>query len=93
MIKNILIFLSLACSLACVAAQAADEALFVRRIAPLLAEKCLACHSKDEAKIKGGLDLRSRGLVLKGGDSGEAALVPGKPDASPFFPRADAQQR
>jgi hypothetical protein len=29
------------------------EELFVRRIVPLFHEKCLACHGKDEAKIKG----------------------------------------
>ena len=35
------------------------EQLFVRRINPLFHEKCLACHGKDEAKIKGGLDMRT----------------------------------
>ena len=69
-------------------ALAADEAtklLFVRRIAPLLAEKCLACHGKDEAKIKGGLDLRTLAATLKGGDSGKAAVVAGQPEASPLY--------
>ena len=70
------------------ALRAADdkaERLFVRRIAPLLAEKCLACHGKDEAKIKGGLDLRTLAATLKGGDSGKPAIVAGKPDASPLY--------
>jgi len=40
------------------------EALFVRRIAPLFSEKCLACHGKDEVKIKGGLDMRTRASLL-----------------------------
>ena len=40
------------------------DALFVRRVWPLLQDKCLACHGNDEAKIKGGLDLRT-GEVLK----------------------------
>ena len=61
------------------------EALFVRRIAPLFAEKCLACHGKDEAKIKGGLDMRTRASTLKGGDSEKPALVAGKPDESPLW--------
>ena len=30
------------------------EQLFVRRVAPLFHEKCLACHGKDESQIKGG---------------------------------------
>jgi hypothetical protein len=61
------------------------EQLFVRRIVPLFHEKCLACHGNDEAKIKGDLDMRSLAAVLKGGESGEPALVPGKPDESPLY--------
>ena len=59
--------------------------LFVRRIAPLFHEKCLACHGKDEAKIKGGLDMRTRASLLKGGDSEKPSLVPGKPEESPLY--------
>ena len=61
------------------------EALFVRRVWPLFQEKCLACHGNDEAKIKGGLDMRTLGSTLKGGDSGSASLVPGQPEASPLY--------
>ncbi len=61
------------------------EQLFVRRIVPLLNEKCLACHGRDGEKIKGGLDLRSPGAVLKGGDSGLPGLVAGKPEESPLY--------
>ncbi|HYF35922.1 MAG TPA: DUF1549 domain-containing protein, partial [Prosthecobacter sp.] len=61
------------------------EALFVRRVWPLFEEKCLACHGKDEAKIKGGLDMRSLAATLKGGDSETAALAPGKPEISPLY--------
>ncbi len=61
------------------------EHLFVRRVAPLLHEKCLACHGQEEAKIKGGLDLRTLAGTLKGGDSGKPALVAGQPQASPFY--------
>ena len=66
--------------------QAEDaEALFVRRVWPLFQEKCLACHGNDEKKIKGGLDMRTQASTLKGGDSEQAALVPGKPDLSPLY--------
>jgi len=51
------------------------EALFVRRVAPLLKDKCLACHGDDEDKMKGGLDLRSRSKLIEGGDSGPAVVL------------------
>ena len=66
--------------------QAEDaEALFVRRVWPLFQEKCLACHGKDEAKIKGDFDMRTLESTLKGGESEKAALVKGKPDESPLY--------
>jgi hypothetical protein len=61
------------------------ELLFVRRINPLFHEKCLACHGKDEAKIKGGLDMRTLASTLKGGDSKLPGFVSGKPEASPLY--------
>jgi len=61
------------------------EALFVRRIQPLIHEKCIACHGQDEAKIKGGFDMRSLEAVLVGGDSEVPGLVPGKPRESPLY--------
>ena len=61
------------------------DALFVRRVLPLLQDKCLACHGNDEAKIKGGLDLRTRADLMLGGDSDKPAIIPGKPDESPLI--------
>lgn len=61
------------------------ELLFVRRIAPLFHEKCLACHGKDEAKIKGEFDMRTRETTLKGGESGLPGFVAGKPEESPLY--------
>ncbi|MBL9155102.1 MAG: DUF1553 domain-containing protein [Verrucomicrobiales bacterium] len=52
---------------------------FGREIKPILAEHCYRCH---EDKAKGGLRLSDREAALTGGDSGEPALVPGKPDES-----------
>ena len=60
------------------------EALFVRHVWPLLKEKCLACHGDDEAKLKGGLDLRTAAELLIGGDSGAPTVVTGRPDESPL---------
>jgi cytochrome c553 len=74
-------------TLASPAAFAAEDAegLFVRRVWPLFEERCLACHGKDEGKIKGGLDMRSLAALLKGGDSERPGLVAGKPEDSPLY--------
>ena len=65
--------------------RAASEILFVRRIGPMLREKCLGCHGNDPDAIQGSLDLRSMDSMLHGGDSGEPSIVIGKPDKSPLF--------
>lgn len=49
---------------------------------PVLQEKCLACHGNDDKngkpKIKGGLDMRTRAALLKGGESiTDNLLIPG----------------
>jgi mono/diheme cytochrome c family protein len=61
------------------------EQLFVRRLVPLFHEKCLACHGNDEAKIKGGLDMRTLASTLKGGDSEKQGFIAGKPEESPLY--------
>jgi len=62
----------------------AAEPDFEREIAPLLAAKCLECHSGNEPK--GGLDLATQSGVSKGGESG-GAVEAGKPDVSLFWQR------
>ncbi|HEX4142170.1 MAG TPA: PSD1 and planctomycete cytochrome C domain-containing protein [Pirellulales bacterium] len=52
---------------------------FERKVRPLLAQRCLECHSGDHAK--GSLHLDSRAGVFAGGDTGPA-VVPGKPGES-----------
>ncbi len=49
---------------------------FESKIRPVLADTCYRCHSADAGKSKGGLTLDSRDAILKGGDTGPAA-VPG----------------
>lgn len=58
----------------------ADDVDFQRDIAPILEERCWYCHSEDEQESNLRLDLRHR--MLKGGDSGLSAVVPGKPEKS-----------
>jgi mono/diheme cytochrome c family protein len=57
-----------------------EAEFFEKQVRPLLAEHCLSCHG-DGAKLKGGLNLKSRAGLLTGGDSGPAAVA-GKPDES-----------
>ena len=79
------IFLSITAALPAMAQKPDAELLFVRRINPLFHDKCLACHGKDEAKIKGGLDMRTLASTLRGGDSKLPGLVAGKPEESPLY--------
>ena len=64
---------------------APGDVLFARKVLPLFKEKCLACHGNDPKKLKGDLDLRTRAGLLKGGESEESSVVPGKPLQSPLY--------
>ena len=55
--------------------------LYARRIRPLLAKNCYACHGSAQTS---GLDLRTREGMLRGGSRGPA-LVPGNPEASRLY--------
>lgn len=61
-------------------ASANSEAHFRDKVQPLLESRCISCHGPD--KVKGGLRLDSREALLKAGDSGEPAVVPGQPEKS-----------
>ena len=56
---------------------------FEKDIRPILKAHCFDCHGEGE-KLKSGLDLRLRRLMLEGGDNG-AVIVPGKPEKSLLF--------
>ncbi len=66
------------------AAPLSDEQLGAQARA-LVVAKCMGCHGADAGKIKAKYDMRSRVGLLKGGTSGDAAIVPGKPEHSPFY--------
>ncbi|MGE0128344.1 MAG: PSD1 and planctomycete cytochrome C domain-containing protein [Blastocatellales bacterium] len=55
---------------------------FEKKIRPALAESCYACHSGKSKKLRGGLLLDSIEAMLKGGASGQPAVVPGDPEKS-----------
>ena len=63
----------------------ADDAVSfaeVRRSWPPSAWPVTATIRKD---LKGEFDLRTRAAAIKGGESGEPAIVPGQPDKSPLY--------
>jgi mono/diheme cytochrome c family protein len=63
----------------------AAERLFTLKVLPLLKTKCFGCHGDDANDIKGAFDVRSRDALLKGGESEEPSIVPGKPEDSPLY--------
>ncbi len=58
-------------------------------VLPILLLRCTACHGRN--KQEGGLDLRSRESILKGGKSGPA-IVAGKPAESLLVKRVAAEE-
>ena len=58
---------------------------FEKEVLPILKNNCLACHNT--TKAKGGLNLETPQLILKGGDSGPA-VSPGKSADSLVFKAA-----
>ena len=67
-----------------------DAPDFQRDVQPILAEHCAHCHGIDPATREGGLRLDIRDQALAGGDSGQPAIVPGKPEASELVARIHA---
>jgi len=61
-----------------VTASEADQH-FTLQVQPLLKAKCTACHGADPDDVQGGLDLTSSAGLLRGGESEEPLVLPGKP--------------
>ena len=61
------------------------DLLFLRKIKPLMARECFGCHGENEKKIKGDYNMLTREGMLKGGDSGKAAIIPGNAAKSPIM--------
>jgi hypothetical protein len=59
------------------------------KVAPILARRCLDCHSGPEPK--GKLDLSKNAAAVRGGKSGPA-IVAGKPDESAVWERVEADE-
>jgi hypothetical protein len=65
--------------------RAAVDRIFTLRVLPVLKRKCFGCHADKPDELKGDLDLRTREGLLKGGESEEPAIVPGKPELSLLY--------
>ena len=55
---------------------------YEKDIKPLLEKSCVKCHSGEKPKSKYRMD--SRASVIKGGESGDAAILPGNSAKSPL---------
>jgi len=62
-----------------IAVEAQSPDAFETKVRPILAANCYDCHADEHM---GGLRLDSRDGLLKGGNSGQPAVVPGDPDKS-----------
>ena len=71
---------------------AEDAVDFVHDIQPILSNHCYNCHA--DQSVEGGIRW-DRKSALSGGDSGEAAVVPGKPEAGTLltYVRGEADER
>ncbi len=58
-----------------------------REVQPILSEHCARCHAVDDKTREANLRLDSREGALKGGSSGEPAIVPGQPGKSELYRR------
>lgn len=66
-----------------------DNDSFDRQVAPILAQRCLSCHSGE--KPKGGIDLSHKAAAMQGGESGKA-IVAGDLSASLLWQRIAADE-
>lgn len=60
---------------------------FNRQVRPILAQHCFKCHGPDDKGREAGLRLDVREGAVAALESGERAIVPGKPDASELLRR------
>ncbi|MGY8768505.1 MAG: PSD1 and planctomycete cytochrome C domain-containing protein [Pirellulales bacterium] len=67
------------------AAETQADKLFTLKVLPVLKSKCFGCHGNDADDIKGDYDVRSREMLLKGGESEEPSIIAGNPEDSPLI--------
>jgi hypothetical protein len=89
---SILCVIAVALSAVCsISATAAVD--FNRDVRPILSENCFYCHGQDPNHRKGNLRLDQRESVLQPAESGETAIVPGKPELSALISRIFSDEK
>ena len=71
-------------------AQQQKRIRFDHDVRPILSNHCWSCHGPDEVSRQAGLRLDLRETALAAGDSGQIAIVPGKPDESGLIARINS---
>ncbi|MGV3606788.1 MAG: DUF1553 domain-containing protein [Planctomycetaceae bacterium] len=66
-------------------AQAEADKFFREQAEPILAKHCYSCHSAEAKSLKGDLRLDLPSGWKRGGESGEAAIIPGDAEKSPLI--------
>ncbi len=72
---------------------AAEPLRYNRDIRPILSDNCFACHGPDKAKRDSGLRLDIREEAILPAESGDTAIVPGKPGQSQLVARIFSEDR
>jgi hypothetical protein len=62
-----------------------DFEFFEKKIRPVLVTHCYSCHSAESKELQGGLRLDVKAGWQLGGESGQPAIVPSKPEESPLI--------
>ena len=79
--RSILLLVAMGVSATCFAQKASPD--FVKDVRPILEKSCFGCHGPE--KQKNGYRLDVRDVAMKGGESGERAIVPHDAKASPLI--------
>ncbi len=84
-VEHLTLLFGLASFLQAGEADLSSERDFTLKVMPVLKSKCFACHGDDPKKIKGELNLLTREAMLKGGETSQKVLVPGKAEESDLY--------